>query len=298
MSQALPVRIWGMDSDGRPFTQPATTLDVTAEGACLDGVRASLKTGDVIGVEFHGSKGRFAVAWVGEQASPRKGQIGIRGLEPGKSIWGAALAAAKSNPVAPPAAAGGDGRQPPPPPHGVERREQDRRREERRRNPRHKCTGGVEFRAQGMNVRVWGNLSDVSLGGCYADMMSPLAVGTHVETTLTACNLEVRTAAVVRVSHPGCGMGVEFAQLSAESIQSLRLIVSRLEAAAAKEAVAAETGKSAEASANASWNALPQQGYAASVLQSLLMIFGEKNSMTREEFQQVLERARSLPAPR
>lgn len=88
----LPVRLWGMDRHGKLFEQHATTLDITPVGACLTGVTCDLQVGCIIGVQHGKSKSRFKVAWIGEPGSSRDTQIGIITVEPGKYIWGVALA--------------------------------------------------------------------------------------------------------------------------------------------------------------------------------------------------------------
>jgi len=250
-----------------------------------------LHAGDVIGVEFRGSKGRFSVAWVGEEGTIRKGQIGIRSLEPGKCIWTAALdLAAKS--ASDSLVVSGDGHSGLPHEHGVERRTEDRRRQERRLHPRYKCSGGAEFRAQGASVRVWGNLSDVSQGGCYAEMMSPLAAGSEVAAVLTVGSQEVHAAGIVRVCHPGCGMGVEFTRISPEHSSRLERAIARLTAEA--DAATQTAGTAAAAAPDSISSPVSQPGFADSALQSLLLFFGEKDSLSREEFQKVLERTRAM----
>ncbi len=88
----LPVRLWGMDRHGKLFEQYATTLDITPVGACLTGVTCDLQVGCIVGVQHGNSKSRFKVAWIGEPGSSRDTQIGIITVEPGKYIWGVALA--------------------------------------------------------------------------------------------------------------------------------------------------------------------------------------------------------------
>lgn len=88
----LPVRLWGMDRHGKLFEQHATTLDITPVGACLTGVTCDLQVGCIVGVQHGNSKSRFKVAWIGEPGSSRDTQIGIITVEPGKYIWGVALA--------------------------------------------------------------------------------------------------------------------------------------------------------------------------------------------------------------
>jgi DNA-binding response OmpR family regulator len=53
-------------------------------------------------------------------------------------------------------------------------------------------------------------LSDLSLGGCYVESESPFPVNTEVELSLRASNTEIRITALIRVMHPGYGMGLEF----------------------------------------------------------------------------------------
>ena len=44
----IVVRVWGMDSDGRPFFQNANATNLSSEGALLSGISHPLKAGDVI----------------------------------------------------------------------------------------------------------------------------------------------------------------------------------------------------------------------------------------------------------
>lgn len=53
-------------------------------------------------------------------------------------------------------------------------------------------------------------LSDLSLGGCYVETESPFPLQTRIDLCLRAAELEMHVGGVVRVMHPGHGMGVEF----------------------------------------------------------------------------------------
>jgi hypothetical protein len=87
----LPVRIWGMDSEGSLFELDAHTLDVTTTGARLQGVHLRLHRGANIGIRCGKSSARFRVTWVGAEGGPKQGQIGVQLLDSGKCIWGVAL---------------------------------------------------------------------------------------------------------------------------------------------------------------------------------------------------------------
>jgi hypothetical protein len=53
-------------------------------------------------------------------------------------------------------------------------------------------------------------LTDLSLGGCYVQTDAPFPERALVDLCLKADELEVHTEGMVRVAHPGRGMGVEF----------------------------------------------------------------------------------------
>lgn len=94
ISILLSVRIWGMDATGKAFIEDVKTVDITAHGARLQGLRCRQKPGDVIGLQHAGEKSRFKVVWVGAPNTPLDGQIGVFCLEPQKNIWGPALSPA------------------------------------------------------------------------------------------------------------------------------------------------------------------------------------------------------------
>jgi hypothetical protein len=83
----LEVRLWGLDSEGRPFNTKAETVDITPKGARLRGFHCSLKKGDVVGMQYMHAKGRFRVAWVGQPETPKYGQLGLQSVDPGRTLW-------------------------------------------------------------------------------------------------------------------------------------------------------------------------------------------------------------------
>jgi DNA-binding response OmpR family regulator len=59
-------------------------------------------------------------------------------------------------------------------------------------------------------------LTDLSLGGCYLETDSPFPERALVDLCLRSSDMEVHTEGMVRVVHPGYGMGVEFPSRTAE----------------------------------------------------------------------------------
>jgi DNA-binding response OmpR family regulator len=59
-------------------------------------------------------------------------------------------------------------------------------------------------------------LTDLSLGGCYVETDAPFPEQALVDLCLKTEKIEVHTEGMVRVTHPGHGMGVEFPSRTAE----------------------------------------------------------------------------------
>ncbi len=59
-------------------------------------------------------------------------------------------------------------------------------------------------------------LTDLSLGGCYVETDAPFPERALVDLCLKTDKMEVHTEGMVRVAHPGHGMGVEFPSRTAE----------------------------------------------------------------------------------
>jgi CheY-like chemotaxis protein/c-di-GMP-binding flagellar brake protein YcgR len=53
-------------------------------------------------------------------------------------------------------------------------------------------------------------LTDLSLSACYLETESPFPVRTRLQIAMRVRDLEVQTEGIVRVMHPGSGMGVQF----------------------------------------------------------------------------------------
>ena len=83
----LPVKIWGMDVNSRPFTQPASVRTISGRGATLQGVSVQLKPGSVIDLQYHGVKAAFRVVWLGKRGSELQGEVGVENLSTDVELW-------------------------------------------------------------------------------------------------------------------------------------------------------------------------------------------------------------------
>jgi len=69
-----------------------------------------------------------------------------------------------------------------------------------------------------------GKITDISLGGCYVEMLSPLPVGTLIKVAFSTGEKTLRISAKVCSSQTGLGMGVAFTGMGPEDFEKLRRI--------------------------------------------------------------------------
>ena len=82
--------------------------------------------------------------------------------------------------------------------------------QERRRTPRFSFIAHAELREDASQVRVVTRVSELSLHGCYLDMMNPFPAGTMVTLRVTADEETFETHAKILYSTPNMGSGVAF----------------------------------------------------------------------------------------
>jgi CheY-like chemotaxis protein len=74
-------------------------------------------------------------------------------------------------------------------------------------------------------------LTDLSLGGCYVETDSPFPERAMVDLCLRTGEMSVHTEGMVRVTHPGYGMGVEFPSRTAEQRAQVENLINFLRTA-------------------------------------------------------------------
>ena len=98
----------------------------------------------------------------------------------------------------------------------------------RRKHTRYHCTGGVELRRQEGAPAIFGNLTDISLEGCYVETVSTLPSESEAVFMLRVSETVIRGRALVKVSNHAVGMGLEFLHLATEDQQKLEFLVGTL----------------------------------------------------------------------
>jgi len=180
----LPVRIWGMSADGRPFSQHARAQNISFEGALISGVDSELKVGDMVGVQCDDKKTRCTVIWVMNTGPVKKNQVGVKLIADQDCPWKNYLP--------------------------MERATVKIASGNQRRWHRHKISLPLEIRDERVNAPSRISATDVSGNGCYVENMLPFPLGTVLRLDFYLDAERVKITAVVRTCDPGVGNGIEF----------------------------------------------------------------------------------------
>ncbi len=208
----LPVRIWGVDQEGKPFAEHVCTIDISNKGASLAGVRAAVSTGDTLGLQYRNRQARFRVAWVAPGNAGPGNRLGLECLQPEKELW----------PVDTPTEG---------PDHFVESaldHDETVSQEGRRAHTRFPVSGEAYVKNQGADAGRRARLSDISLTGCYLQTTEPLEVGRSILLTIKVAHNQFNATAVVRSCYPGAAMGLEFTFLSNADRRTLQGLIAHL----------------------------------------------------------------------
>jgi hypothetical protein len=200
--------------------QLAHTLDITESSARLGGLNFLLEPGEVIEIRRGPAKARFEVVWMGAPGSSLDGQTGLRCMEPGKNIWGVDLpedqkdlpvnvntlrSSAPQMPGSPDKPAG------------------------RRAHERYPCSGSASIKTAASSFPLHGEVKDVSEGGIYVELTSPMAVNTDVTIGLKIEGAWIEFAGNVRTSYPLVGMGIAFRKLTPANLNKLTGLLRKLQ---------------------------------------------------------------------
>src|SRR5579864_2977047 len=202
----LKVRVWGMGGNNQPFFQNAFAQNISATGACIYGIDAELKVGDVIGVQYEGKKARCKVVWVVDAGALKKTQVGVQLVLDQDCPWTAAL------------------------PTDMKAEERTApRHDNRRKFLRHKISFPLELRDERVNTPLRVNATDISGNGCYVETVMPLTIATNLRVDLWIGDEHLSPSAIVRTRDPGVGMGIEFTGLPEETKKRFQAHLDKLD---------------------------------------------------------------------
>jgi PilZ domain len=188
----LPIRVFGMDADDHVFSQIAHALNISKHGAEIAGVKARLKTGDIIGVHLGDKKARCRVVSVVEAGAVETIEVGVKVVEGQPCPWQTEMEAQRST-------------------GAVSISRTAPAAKDRRRFPRQRVSLQIEIQdSRASDAAMRTQTADIAGGGCYIETMLPLPVRKRLIITLWLNSERVHTTAIVRTSDPGVGMGIEF----------------------------------------------------------------------------------------
>ena len=97
-----------------------------------------------------------------------------------------------------------------------------------RRYPRVGLPSGMRVTWQGSGRGLVSRVSSLGLGGLFIDVHDPPRVGDLIQLFFEVPGGEVRARAIVRLSLPGKGMGIEFSAMSPEVRARLQRLLQKL----------------------------------------------------------------------
>lgn len=264
--QHMTVWVAGKDARGNSFQQTARVVDISRWGARLGDIRCLRRPGELLDLKHRGKKVQFRVVWIDEYSGeagvrcmePGKDFWGVV-FPPARVVkYEPTKVAPTSTPEQQALRASGgwisgSGAQAfyasftssyemPRPTAKPQVPKREARAEmsaavpvpmperNERRFARHRCTGGAEVRKEATlsSERVWGRITQLSLGGCYVAAMHPFAPQTKVALFLGVQDIEVRAKGVVCRSQPGVGMGIMFTELDEHNQRGLEMLNTQL----------------------------------------------------------------------
>jgi hypothetical protein len=299
VAKHAPVLVRGTDSGGTPFAITAHVQDISGSGASLTGLNGVGTPGTKVEIEYQGRKAKYRIQWVGKERTPLASQVGLRCLEPGNFIWGLQLPEwtedtydPSQTAVARPAPAGS--------PSGNGTAAVSK---ERRKFPRHACRIEALVTIEGTDLNSPAKITDISLSGCYVEMLSPLPLNTLIELTMNLTHTTLHVHGQVRTSQMGMGMGVSFTGLTPEDFEKLRKLappeVSAPQPAIAASPPPAQAGDSEfelqqertrAAPAGATKSIMAGQPSTADALEAIVRALFRKGILSRSEVAEELQK--------
>ncbi len=83
----LTLIVWGVDTRGERFVQEARARDISLSGALLCGLKAELRSGDVIGILYGAHKARYRVVWVRYEGTTDRMLVAVHRMPADTCPW-------------------------------------------------------------------------------------------------------------------------------------------------------------------------------------------------------------------
>jgi diguanylate cyclase (GGDEF)-like protein len=104
-------------------------------------------------------------------------------------------------------------------------KQQQPSRKNRRLYARMKCRITIELNPEGETGLVFGNLIDISMGGCYVETSAILTPGTNLKLVFSIDDGKLFADGTVARIHPGSGLAIQFKELNREDKAKMHRIL-------------------------------------------------------------------------
>jgi len=153
---------------------------------------------------------------------------------------------------------------------------------ERRIFPRYSIVGTAEVWEQGYSFSNRGTVTDISMSGCYVQMLNPMTSGQKLRFKLTLGKTSFEGDAIVVNQHPSLGMGIDFENLTADQQKNLNACI--------QYAQERQAGQEITSDGKADSVEQMKAGRAAVIASKVQEWFRDHDLMTRDEFRKLVER--------
>ncbi len=98
-------------------------------------------------------------------------------------------------------------------------------KKDQRLHTRMKCRLTIELHPQPAGGPIFGNLIDLSLGGCYVETSAILTPGSNVKVVFSMDDANLSSEGTIARIHPGSGVAIQFKEMSRESREKMYRIL-------------------------------------------------------------------------
>ena len=98
-------------------------------------------------------------------------------------------------------------------------------RKDQRLHTRMKCRLTIELHPQSGGGPIFGNLIDLSLGGCYVETSAILTPGSNIKVVFSMDDANLSSEGAIARIHPGSGVAIQFKEMSRESREKMYRIL-------------------------------------------------------------------------
>ncbi|MFZ0733697.1 MAG: PilZ domain-containing protein [Candidatus Sulfotelmatobacter sp.] len=164
---------------------------------------------------------------------------------------------------------------------------------EKRRSARYKCEGSAQVREENCDIHTWVTFTDISLHGCYVEAQATYPAGTVLSMKMETNGIRLETKGIVRVSYPYLGMGIAFAEMSEENVETLKRLLSTI----SRPTVIMGPGIASSLPAVEPLK-LPPIMKPDAAISALVEFFESRQMLMREEFARILKKSQAADTPR